>query len=179
MRHESPERILLGVATGAAFGAALQRGGATDSDVIERQLLLRDHHVAHLMATAAASGAVGTHALEEVNATEPSIKPLQVRAVVIGGVLFGAGMALLGYCPGTSLAAAGEGRRDAMWGVLGMLAGSLVFVRLYPHVKEWVEEKDLGKRTLPSMTRTSPWPWVAGLVALVGGASGRHGRRRL
>ena len=44
-------------------------------------------------------------------------------------VLFGTGLALLGYCPGTTLTAIGEGRRDAMIGALGMLTGALLYVR--------------------------------------------------
>ena len=46
-------------------------------------------------------------------------------------VLFGTGLALLGYCPGTTLTAIGEGRRDAMVGALGMLTGALLYVRAY------------------------------------------------
>lgn len=170
MRHESPERLALGLATGAAFGAVLQRSGVTRYDVITDQLLLRDHHVAKVMAGGAAAGAVGTETLRELGAAEPRIKPLQVPSIVLGGIAFGAGLALLGYCPGTSIAAAGEGRRDAMWGVLGMLAGAVLFVRLYPSMKPHLELPDLGKATLPSLTRTSQGPWVAGLAALAASA---------
>lgn len=86
------------------------------------------------------------------------MKPLQPVAVVGGGVLFGAGVALLGYCPGTSLAAAGAGRRDAVAGVLGMLAGAVAFTQLYPRVKARLEAGDQGKVTLPVATRTPRWP---------------------
>ncbi|KYF48268.1 hypothetical protein BE04_48980 [Sorangium cellulosum] len=72
---------------------------------------------------------------------------------------------------GTTLVAVGEGRRDAMFGLLGTVTGALAFIRVYPHIKEVVEATDLGKVTLPSATKTSPWPWVAGLAGLAAAAA--------
>lgn len=177
MRREPAGRLLLGLATGTAMGAVVQRAGMSRYDVITDQLLLRDHHVGRMMGSAAATGAVGTQALRELGATELSIQPLQVRSVVLGGVAFGTGMAILGYCPGTSIAAAGEGRRDAMWGVAGMLAGALLFVRVYPAIKEWVESPNLGKQTLATATRSSPWAWIAAMAGAVGTLAAARGRR--
>lgn len=176
MRREPLGRLLLGLATGTAFGALLQRGGASSYDAIVSQLLLRDHHVGQLMANAAASGAVGTEILRSMDATELSIQPLQVRSIVLGGIAFGTGMTILGYCPGTSIAAAGEGRRDAMWGVAGMLAGALVFVRVYPAMKSFMETPNLGKQRLPTATRTPAWGWVAALAGIVGAVAASRGR---
>jgi len=155
----------------------LQRSGASDYDVIARQLLLEDARVASLMATAAATGGLGTQTLRELDATELSIQPLQVPSVVLGGMAFGCGMAILGYCPGTSLAAVGEGRRDALWGVVGMMAGALLFIRVYPSIKPAVEKPDLGKMTLASRSGTSPWPWLAGLAGVVALSAGLRSRR--
>jgi uncharacterized membrane protein YedE/YeeE len=91
--------------------------------------------------------------------------------VVVGRICFGAGMAIFGYCPGTSVAACGEGRRDAMVGVLGMLLGAGLYVVLYPQLsgllKSW---GDAGKLTLPEWSNTSPWLWVGGLCLLAVGA---------
>lgn len=50
----------------------------------------------------------------------------------MGGIFFGVGLAIFGYCPGTGVAACGEGRKDAVVGVVGMLAGAWVFVWMYP-----------------------------------------------
>ncbi|HJL20564.1 MAG TPA: hypothetical protein RMH99_33210 [Sandaracinaceae bacterium LLY-WYZ-13_1] len=57
-------------------------------------------------------------------------------------------MALLGHCPGTSVAAVGEGRGDALAGVAGMLLGALLFVKLYPDLKPWLDKGDLGEVTV-------------------------------
>jgi uncharacterized protein len=90
---------------------------------------------------------------------------------VLGGLLFGTGMAVLGYCPGTSMAAVGEGRKDAAAGVLGMLGGALAFVGAYPKIKPVIETGRVGTRTLPELTGTSPWLWIAAMAGTVAAAS--------
>lgn len=160
---------LHGLATGVAFGALLQKSGASDHGRIVDQLLLRDPSVVELMGGAAATGAVGVELLRRRGRYRPEAKPTNA-GVLVGAALFGSGMALLGYCPGTCVAAAAEGKRDAAFGVLGMLAGALAFVRLYPALKPILSAGDLGKRTLPGVTHTRPLPW-AGTVAAATGAA--------
>jgi uncharacterized protein len=60
------------------------------------------------------------------------IKPLLLGGIVLGGLIFGSGMAILGYCPGTVMVSAGEGSLDALVGILGGLAGGLVYTLLLP-----------------------------------------------
>lgn len=163
---ESTGKRLLGLATGLAFGALLQRGRVSRYEVILGQLLFRDGRVAKTMATAVAVGAVGVHALARKGMTTKEVKPMKVGGVTIGAALFGAGLALAGYCPGTSVAALGEGRRDALATVLGMLAGAGAFVAVYPRLAPVIDAGgDLGKRTLPSVTTTAAAPWVGALAA--------------
>ena len=76
------------------------------------------------------------------------------------------------------MAAAGEGKRDAMMGVAGMLVGAGVFVAGYPVLSRLQRAiADWGKATWPSLSATSPWPWVLGL-ALVALGSYLFTRRR-
>lgn len=177
MQIDSPARLLLGLGTGVVFGALLQKGRASKYDVILDQLLLRDGIVARIMGTAVVVGSVGVHALESKGYAKPEIKPLQLGGVVGGGLLFGVGMALLGYCPGTTLAAIGEGRRDAVVGALGMLAGAGLFVRAFPALQPAIEAGDHGKVTLPGATGTSPWPWIGAMGTAAALANVLLGRR--
>lgn len=165
MRVDSPRRLTLGALTGLMFGALLQKGRVAKYEVILAQLFGREHTVVKVMGTAAAVGAVGVHALAHVGRVQLDVKPLQWRALVAGGVAFGAGLAVLGYCPGTALAAVGEGRKDAVAGTLGMLCGAALFVRAAPRLTPVLEKDDRGKVTLPALTRTRTWPWVAALAA--------------
>lgn len=155
---------LHGVAAGLVFGALLQKSGASDHRRIVDQLLLEDWSVAELMGGAIATGAFGVEALRRRGVYKPQAKPMRA-GVLLGAALFGTGMALLGYCPGTCVAAAAEGKRDAAVGVLGMFAGALAFVRAYPALKPVLSAGDVGKRTLPRVTGTSPLPWAGAIAA--------------
>jgi uncharacterized membrane protein YedE/YeeE len=165
---ESPERLALGLITGIVFGFLLQKGRVAKFEVIVGQFLFRDWTVVKTMGTAVVVGAIGVHALVAADMASLHIRPALFGGILVGAVCFGIGMAVLGYCPGTSVAACGEGRRDAMAGVLGMFAGAVVFIAAFPILQPVINGLgDRGKLTLPQLTGTSPWLWVAGLV--VGG----------
>jgi hypothetical protein len=84
---------------------------------------------------------------------------------IVGGLIFGLGWGFLGYCPGTSAGALGEGRWDALWGILGMLVGAAIFAEFYPILKKTVLTwGDFGKITLPQMLHISHWIIIVILV---------------
>ena len=163
---DSLPNLLLGLLTGFVFGFLLQKGRVAKFEVITGQLLLRDWTVAKIMLTAIAVGAIGVYALVTMELASLQVKPTLLGGVIVGGLLFGCGMAILGYCPGTTVAACGEGRRDALFGFMGMLAGAFAYVWLFP---AWNAVAgywgDAGKITLPQISETSPWPWIVALVA--------------
>ncbi|MEO6754276.1 MAG: YeeE/YedE thiosulfate transporter family protein [Chthoniobacteraceae bacterium] len=162
---DSPSTLLLGLISGILFGFLLQKGRVAKFRVIVGQFLFTDWTVVKIMLTAVAVGAVGVWTMIAMGWTELHIKPAAFAGVIIGGLLFGVGMATFGYCPGTSVAACGEGRRDAMVGVAGMLFGALVFVFAYPSLEGMIKAwGDWGKVTLPQVTGISPWIYIAGLV---------------
>jgi uncharacterized membrane protein YedE/YeeE len=160
-------KLLLGLLTGFLFGLFLQKGHVTKYPVIVGQFLLRDFTVLKTMLTAIVVGGVGVYTLRALGAATLHVKPAQLAAVAIGGVIFGAGMVLLGYCPGTGVAAAAEGRRDAQFGVAGMLCGALVFAEAYPAFSKTVMTWfDLGPVTLPELTGAPVWLIFAVLAAV-------------
>ena len=153
-------RNVLGLATGIAFGALLQRGRLADSRTIVGQLTGDDARVAKTMGTAVAVGAIGHRWLQRRGLATTEPKPMNPVGLVGGAVLFGAGMALSGYCPGTAAAAAGSGRREGLWAMAGMLAAATVFVATYPRLKKSLEAGSRGRVTLlggtPARGTTSP-----------------------
>ena len=129
------------------------------------------------MLTAVAVGSVGVWAMVAMEISSLTIKPAAFGGVVVGAILFGAGMAIFGYCPGTSVAACGEGRRDAMVGVVGMLAGALFYVAAFPALQGLINGfGNLGEVTVPSLMGLSPWLFVGGLA--LAAIAGRHRPRR-
>jgi len=160
-------KLALGLLTGIVFGVLLQKGRVAKFHVIVGQFLFRDWTVVKIMSTAVVVGSVGIYAMLPAEAVSLHIKPLVWIGIVGGGVCFGIGMAVFGYCPGTGVAACGEGRRDAMVGVLGMLLGAGLYVGFYPQLSRLLTSGgDAGKVTLPGLTGTSPWLWVGGLCLL-------------
>ncbi len=168
---DSPLKLLLGLLTGIAFGFLLQKGQVAKHAVIVGQLLFRDWTVFRIMGVAVAVGAVGVYALVAMSVAHVEVKPAQFGGLVSGALCFGVGLAVLGYCPGTTVAAAGEGKRDALVGIVGMFAGALAFVALHGPVAQLQRAAgDWGKVTWPALTQTSPWPWIAGIALAAGGA---------
>ena len=162
---DSPDKLLLGFITGIAFGFLLQKGRVAKFRVIVGQFLLKDWTVFKVMLTAVAVGAIGVWIMVAMGWASLSIKPAAFGGVIVGAILFGTGMAIFGYCPGTSVAACGEGRRDAMVGVVGMLAGALIYVAAFPALQGLVNGLgNLGEVTLPAVTGLSPWIFVGALA---------------
>jgi hypothetical protein len=164
---ESPLRLALGLVTGIAFGVLLQKGRVAKHGVIVGQLILRDFTVLKIMLTAIAVGAAGFWTLAAMGATPVEVKPAQLGGVLLGALLFGSGLAVLGYCPGTTVAAAGEGRLDAVAGLVGMIAGAFAFVLGFPVLGRAQKAiADYGKLTLPDATKIAPAIWVLSLGAI-------------
>ena len=163
---DSPPKLLLGLVTGILFGVLLQKGRVSKFEVIVGQFLFKDWTVVRMMGTAVVVGSVGVFALVAADLASLHIRPMLFGGVLLGAILFGIGMAVFGYCPGTSVAGCGEGRRDALVGVLGMFAGAAMFVVFYEQLQPVIQALgDWGKITLPDITNTSPWIWVSLLVA--------------
>ena len=162
-----PSQPWAGLLFGFLFGVLLHRGGVTDFNVIVNQFLFRDFTVLKVMLTAVAVGGAGLYVLHGQEITNWHIKPADMLAVVLGAVLFGIGMAVYGYCPGTGVAAIATGKADALAGFVGMLAGAAVYALCY----DWIAAHllpvgALGKKRLPELSTLPEWAWYAGLVLL-------------
>jgi uncharacterized membrane protein YedE/YeeE len=121
------------LAFGVLFGFALSRSRATDYDTIAGMFLLTDLHLVGVIGTAIATAAVGFWLLRRAGGRTVRGEPIELRrkpwhpGAVWGGLLFGAGWALSGACPGTSLVQLGEGKLVALATVAGILAGTYLY----------------------------------------------------
>ena len=130
--------MLYGLVTGILFGFLLQKGRVIRYDKQIGALRLQDMTIVKFMLSAIVVGMIGTYLLVDLGLAKLSIKPMIVGSIVIGGLLFGVGWGLFGYCPGTSMGAVGEGRLDGIWGIAGMLAGAALFAEAFPFLKTTV-----------------------------------------
>lgn len=159
--------LFSGLLTGLVFGFLLQRATVTRFRTIVGQFLWVDHTVLRTMFTAVVVGSIGVYAMHQWWDVPLHLKSATLLANALGGVIFGVGMAILGYCPGTGLGAIGEGSRHAIFGVIGMIVGAGVYAELHPWVsRTLLPVADLGKTTLPEQTGLSPWLFIIALVVL-------------
>ena len=159
--------LLYGLVTGVIFGAIMQRAEGARYDRQLGALRLKDLTIVKFMLSTVAVAMVGTYLLKDMGLVKLSVKPMIMGAVIPGGILFGLGWALLGYCPGTSAAALGEGRLDALWGILGMLFGAGLYAETYPMVKKTLLTMgDYGKITIPEVLGVNHWIVIAVFLVL-------------
>ncbi len=129
-------QIVLGLLFGICFGFLLQKGGVTSYAVIEGQLLLTDFTVLKLMLSAVIVGMAGFHLMRHFGFVQSHAAEGSMGSNVLGGLIFGVGFALLGYCPGTVAGAVGTGALDALFGgMVGLLIGAGIFAELYPRLR--------------------------------------------
>jgi uncharacterized protein len=159
----------MGLLFGTLFGFLLQKGGATKYDVIVAQLLLSDFTVLKIMLSAVVTGMIGIHAMKAIGWIELSIKSGSLGKNIVGGLMFGVGFAVLGYCPGTIAGAVGNGYLDAIvGGLVGIVIGSGLFAALYPKLKSGILAKgDFGELTFPKLFKVNDWVVVIPAVALI------------
>ena len=150
--------LLYGLVTGILFGFFLQKGRVLRYDKQLGALRLMDMTIVKFMLSTVLVGMFGVYVLKDLGLVKLSVKPTNLGANIIGGLIFGAGWGLLGYCPGTSAGALGEGRWDSLWGILGMLVGAAVFAEVYPVLKTSILTwGKLGKITVPQVLGVNHW----------------------
>jgi uncharacterized protein len=158
--------LLYGLITGFVFGFLLQKGRVLRYDKQLGALRLRDMTIVKFMLSSVIVGMIGVYLLHDFGLAKLSVKATVLGPNIIGALIFGLGWGLLGYCPGTSMGAVGEGRWDALWGIFGMILGAGLFAEAYPLLKDTVYSwGDLGKITLPQVVGINHWLIIPIFVA--------------
>ncbi|MHC1713569.1 MAG: DUF6691 family protein [Solidesulfovibrio sp.] len=162
--------LLYGLVTGVLFGFLLQRGHVLRYDKQLGALRLKDLTIVKFMLSHIMVAMVGIYLLNDLGLVKLSLKATELGANALGGLLFGLGWGLVGYCPGTSLGAVGEGRLDAFWAILGMLVGAAVFARYYEALQRTVYTwGNFGKISLPGVLGVNHWLVIVVLIACYAG----------
>jgi len=150
--------LVYGLVTGLLFGFLLQKGRVLRYDKQLGALRLQDMTIVKFMLSSVVVGMVGVYLLSDLGLAKLSIKATILGPIILGALIFGFGWGLLGYCPGTSMGALGEGRWDALWGIFGMIVGAGLFAEAYPSLEKTVYTwGNLGRITLPQVLGVSHW----------------------
>jgi uncharacterized membrane protein YedE/YeeE len=162
-----PAALVASIVLGAIFGVLLHRGGVANYNVIVNQFRFRDFTVLKIMLTAIIVGGLGVLALNSAGLANYHIKAANMLGVVLGAAIFGVGMVLYGYCPGTAIAAAASGSIHGLVGLAGLLVGGTLYAFSFPWIaKNILPVAALGKVRLPDVTGVPAVVWFVALLAI-------------
>lgn len=160
---------LLPLAIGVAFGASLEQAGLGNARKLAAQFYLKDLTVFKVMFSAIVTAMLGVFWLGHLgwlNLDALAVPETYLRPQLAGGLIFGAGFALAGLCPGTSCVAAASGRGDGAAVAAGMFAGVLGTGLAFPLLLDFYDSDARGAWTLPSLLHL-PYGLIVLLVVLV------------
>ena len=159
--------LLTGAVTGILFGFFMQKAQVIRYDRQLAALRLRDMTIVKFMLSTILVAMVGIYLLFDLGLIKLSVKPLILGGNVLGGLIFGIGWGIVGYCPATAMGALGEGRYDSAFGLLGMILGAGLYAEAYPLMKETVLTwGNFGKITLPGVLGINHWIVIVILAAV-------------
>ena len=150
--------ILLAIILGTAFGFALDRAKASNPQKIINMLRLRDFHLMKVILFAIGFSSLILFVLLSFNLIDPSHFSVKKSypGVIIGGAILGIGFAIGGYCPGTSIVAAGRGRKDAIIFILGGLLGAFFYMLIFGMLKDTALFNPIAGGTVSIAETTNP-----------------------
>ncbi|MFZ5597538.1 MAG: YeeE/YedE thiosulfate transporter family protein [Bacillota bacterium] len=148
--------LFLALVFGLGFGYILQRVGAFEYKNILNALRLKDLTIPKFMLLSVAITSAGLFSFRSIDLAWLQLIATNPVADIAGGLIFGVGFALAGYCPGTSIGAMGEGKRDARYTVFGGILGVFVFAILQPGLVQFLSRFDMGNITLADYIPVNP-----------------------
>jgi hypothetical protein len=152
---------LVVLVAGFFFGYFLEVSGLGSPRKLTAQFTLGDWTVFKVMFTAIVVAAAGLWLFDVLGWLRFDALKIQTTfywAMIIGGALLGAGMAIGGYCPGTSVVGLFTGRLDALFFMLGILIGMSLFAANFDSLLGlFIAAQGPAGQTLPALTGLPAW----------------------
>lgn len=127
--------FIVAILIGIAFGFILEQAGFSTSKKLVGLFYGYDFTVLRVFFTAGVTAMIGVIALGHFGMLDLNliyINPTFIWSAIVGGLIMGLGFVVGGFCPGTSVCAAGIGKIDAMIFVGGSFLGVFAFAEGYP-----------------------------------------------
>jgi len=150
---------IIALVLGVFFGFSLNKAGLTKYHKIVNAFRLTDMTVLKFMLTTLVVSMTGLYLLRALGLiTFPTVPATYVVGNLVGGLIFGVGMALTGFCPGTCVAGSGEGKLDYLIpGLLGFLVGAMIYGFAYPYIFPAISAiVNVGSVVIPDIWNLSP-----------------------
>jgi hypothetical protein len=159
--------LAVALVLGIAFGWWLERGGLGHAPKLAAQFSGTDWTVMRVMFTAIVTAMLGVFWLGRLGVLDVArvyVPPTYIVPQLVGGLIFGAGFAVAGLCPGTACVSAATGRLDGVAVIAGMLAGVFAFHELFAAPHGFTERTAIGALTLPDLVHTQAGTIVLAVV---------------
>ena len=143
----TPQAFLLALIIGIGFGFALERTGFSSSRRLAGVFYFTDMAVVKVMFTALITALLGLSFLAGIgwlSFDQVFLMPTIYGAQIAGGLLFGVGFVMGGWCPGTAAAGAASGKIDGVVFLIGAVGGSILFNELFRFIKPLTTMGDRG-----------------------------------
>ena len=162
--------IATGIVMGVVFGFALEKSRVFEPGMIVGQMQMRNFIMLKVFLTAVATGAVVLAVLHGLGYVKLAPKAALYSADIIGGLILGAGIALAGACPGTTLAQVGAGYRDALFTLVGGIAGAVAYSYAEPTLSKTFLAQGGGKLLFSDLAGIPYWTgalMLAGVIVVI------------
>jgi hypothetical protein len=160
--------LLMAFFIGTGFGFALEQAGFSSSRRLAGMFYGYDTTVIKVFFTAAIVALVGSQLLSYfglLNLNLVFVNEYYPAAAITGGVIMGAGFIMGGFCPGTGISALSIGKIDALFYVLGGLAGAFLFAETYPLMQPLADKGYRGPVKINEVLGMSPGFFTLLLIA--------------
>ena len=147
--HQPHGSVALVFLIGVIFGGIIQYTRVDKFEKIAGFSMLKDTIIPKMLFLTVGITSIGLYFMIDAGQAHYHVKPIILQGLIIGGILFGASMAILGKCPGTGPVSIAEGRIDVLVGAIGGLFGGLVFTLYYDDFFKPLMGESLGKTILP------------------------------
>jgi uncharacterized protein len=166
---DSETALFVAFLIGIGFGFFLEQAGFGSGMKLAGQFYFRDLTVFKVMFTAIVTAMLGLFWLSWLGIVDLAlirVLPTYLVPQLVGGILFGVGFVMGGYCPGTCCVAAVTGRMDGWVHLVGMFAGIFLFAEVYPLISDWYSSTAMGQVTLSGIFNVAPGTMVFIIVAM-------------
>ncbi|SDU22662.1 YeeE/YedE thiosulfate transporter family protein [Stappia sp. ES.058] len=161
--------VVLGLAMGLVFGVALEKSRVMEPGVLVGQFQFRNFTMLKMFLAATITGLVALAVMNGLFGVALHPKAFAVGPVLVGGLILGVGIALAGACPGTALAQAGAGYRDAYAIIAGGIGGAIFYGYAKAPISAALGWGDFGKITFADVLPLPFWALALIVAAILAG----------
>jgi len=148
------ENFLYALIIGIVFGLILERAGFGTSNHIAPVFYFKNLRVSQVMVSAILTCAtlitIAVYA-GVLDFNQVFIPTVYIWPYLVGGVLFGLGMVMSGWCPGTAVVGMASGKLDAAVFIVGVMVGMSVYFDKFDQFADFANSSNVGRLTIDKL----------------------------